>query len=305
MSFLTKGYNELNRLINENFEELTTIIPLLMLGIIALYPMGYLFYLSFFESGIFGTEFAGFGNYLRLLTSTEFHQYLTNTAFYSAGTITISFLLGFTVALCLDKVKTDRIRWVYMALILLSWAIPLSVTGLIWRWIFNGDWGLINSILVRWGMIGNPINFLGNPDIVWYAGILTDSWARFPFFTLVIYAGLQTIPAQLYEAGTIDGASIPRLFRHITLPLLKGPLLVSLLIQTMFAFRTFTILYTLTSGGPGDTTTTLAIYIYKQGILKLHFGYSSAISVVLLLFCLGIAVVYASFLQAETMETGA
>ena len=294
----------IRKLFNQYLEQIVTAIPLVVLISLVIYPLIYLFRLSLSEYGTYVQKFVGLKNYIDLFTSSDFHQYTINSSLYSLTTVSISFLLGFTFALVLDKVTTRRLRWVYMALLLLAWALPRSVVGLVWRWIFHEDFGVINTVLVQLGLISDNIGWLGSRNLAWLSAITADSWARFPFFTLVLYAGLQTIPPQLYEAGRIDGAKVIELFRHITLPLMKGPILVTLLLQTLFAFRTFTLLFTLTGGGPGDSTTTLAIYLYKQGMIRLHFGYSSAIAIALLAFCMLIAFIYSKFLQAETLSSG-
>lgn len=288
--------------VDQHIKFFMTIPPLIILGVIILYPLIEVFHTSFLQTGYMPTKFVGLANYKRILNDPYMRKYLGHSAIYTVGSVLISFALGLTLAVFIDKVKKGSIRTLYISFFLLAWAIPLGVNGLIWRWILNTDWGLLNSILFRTGLISENIPWLSHPTLVWVCTVMVDAWARFPFVLIILYAGLQGIPKELYEAAKVDGATAFQQFRKITLPLLKPSLLVAGLISTMFAFRMFSMVYTLTRGGPGDTTEVFATYIYKTAILRLQQGYAAALSVVLIIVTLIIALVYVRYIMAEVRQ---
>jgi multiple sugar transport system permease protein len=176
------------------------------------------------------------------------------------------------------------------AVVLVPWAIPTVVTAKMWEWLYNADFGLLNYLL------GVKINWLGSPMWAMNAAVFMDVWKTTPFVALLLTAGLQVIPRELYHAARVDGASPWYIFKNITLPLLMPIIIVVLLFRTIDAFRVFDAIYVLTGGGPANSTETLSIYAYKVLFQTLQFGYGSALSMIVFLCVGGISIFYVRLL---------
>ena len=245
-------------------------------------------------------RFVEIKQYIRMAVDPRFWSYLKHTVYYSGFSTLISFVLGMTLALCLNT--RIRFRNLFRVWILIPWAIPPVVSAIIFKWFFNDIYGAGNDLLLGLGVISTSITWLADKTYAMPILIFCDAWTRIPFVTIVILAGLQTVPQELYDAGKIDGATDVMLFRHITIPYIKGAMLVSLLVTTMFSFRVVALMLTLTGGGPGDHTKLLSGYVYENAFVHLRFGYSSALSVVMLLLILIICLAYIYFLRSEVKE---
>ncbi len=255
------------------------VIPALaLLAIVTLYPVTYVVVLSLQRRlPIFDiSRFAGFDNYLFLLHDDRFWNALGNTAYFTAISVTIELLLGLAVALLMER--RFRLKGVARALILVPWAIPTVVSARMWEWIFNTDFGVLNYLT------GLRINWLGSPFWAMHAAVLVDVWKTTPFVAILLMAGLQAIPRDLYQAARVDGAGTWAVFRQMTLPLLRPVILIVLLFRTLDAFRVFDAVYVLTGGGPANTTETLSIYAYRVLFQTLQFGYGSALAVTVFFF---------------------
>jgi multiple sugar transport system permease protein len=220
----------------------------------------------------------GLENYLFLLSDDRFWNALKNTAYFTAVSVSLELILGLSIALLLQR--SFRLKGFVRALVLIPWAIPTVVSAKMWEWIYNTDFGILNYI------VGSKINWLGNPFLALNAAVFMDVWKTTPFVAILLMAGLQVIPQELYQAAKVDGAGRWDTFKTITLPLLKPVILVVLLFRTLDAFRIFDAIYVLTGGGPANTTETLSIYAYKVLFQTLQFGYGSTLSVVVFL-CIG------------------
>jgi len=235
---------------------------------------------------VFGEAgFVGLGNYAFLLEDARFWSALGNTAYFTVVAVTVELLLALPLALLLNRAFPGR--GLLRAGALIPWAIPTVVSARLWAWLFNPDYGLINRLLP-----GAEINWLGAPGYALHAAIVVDVWKTTPFVALLILVGLQGISEDLYKAARVDGASAWRIFRSITLPLLRPAILLALLFRTLDAFRVFDAIYVLTEGGPGNTTETLSIYAYKMLMRSGDFGYGSTLAVVTFLCVIAISVVY-------------
>ncbi|MBW2059840.1 MAG: sugar ABC transporter permease, partial [Deltaproteobacteria bacterium] len=210
------------------------------------------------------------------------------------------FILGMTLAICLNTKM--KFRDLFRVWILIPWAVPSVVTAIIFKWFFNDIYGAANDLLMQLGIISAPVAWLAVKTYAMPILIFCDAWGRIPFVTVVILAGLQTVPKELYEAAKIDGATDTKLFFHITIPYIKGAILVALLVTSMFSFRVVALMLTLTGGGPGDNTKLLSAYVYETAFRRLEFGYSSALSVVMLLLIAIICLAYIYFLRSEVKE---
>jgi multiple sugar transport system permease protein len=230
-------------------------------------------------------RFTGLDNYAFLLRDARFWTALGNTAYFAFVAVALELALGLGFALLLSSAVPGR--GLLRAAILVPWAIPTVVSAKLWGWLFNPDYGLVTRLLPL-----SDVNLLGTPGYAMHAAILVDVWKTTPFVALLLLAGLQTIPEDLYKAAEIDGASRLRAFRSITLPMLRPAIGVTLVFRTLDAFRVFDAVYVLTEGGPANTTETLSIYAYKTLMRSGDFGYGSALSVATFFCVMAISVVY-------------
>jgi multiple sugar transport system permease protein len=265
-----------------------------MLAAVTLFPAIYILGLSLEQRSpiLGGARFVGAENYLRLLADARFWNALANTAYFTAVSVALELGLGLAVALLLRR--AFRGRALVYAVVLIPWAVPTVVTARMWEWMYNADYGVINYIL------GVPINWLGSPGWAMHAAILMDVWKSTPFVALLLLAGLQSIPAELYHAASVDGASRWTMFRRLTLPQLAPLMLVVLILRTIDAFRVFDAIYVLTGGGPANSTETLSIYAYKVLFQTLEFGYGSTLAVTVLACVAFATFVYARLLRGRT-----
>ncbi|MGE5238641.1 MAG: carbohydrate ABC transporter permease [Chloroflexota bacterium] len=267
---------------------------LVLLCLVTLYPVLYVFYLSFQRRLLIFdvARFTGIGNYLFLLRDERFWNAMGNTVYFTAVSVSIEIALGLCIALILNR--SFRGRGFVRAAVLVPWAIPTVVSARMWEWMYNADFGILNYLL------GVRMNWLGSPLLALNAAVAMDVWKATPFVTVLLMAALQVIPRELYQAARVDGAGRFSLFTRITLPLLVPTMLVVLLFRTLDAFRVFDAVYVLTGGGPANTTETLSIYAYKVLFQTLQFGYGSALSVIIFMCTGAMSVLYVKLLRART-----
>ncbi len=273
----------------------------LTIALIAIFPLLYTVWESMHRHDLrmpwLGKPFAGFDNYAELARDARFWWSLAHTAMFAAISITLELVLGLVLALAMHR--TMRARGLVRATVLLPWAIPTVVAGLLWRFLFDAQAGVANAVLVSLGAIDEPIVWFVRATTAWVPVILADVWKTTPFVALLLLAGLQNIDRGLYEAAEMDGAGAWRRLRHVTLPLLAPALLVALIFRTLDAFRVFDLIYVLTGGGPGTSTEPVALYAFTTILQHLRFGYGSAISVVIFVVTFGLAVGYIRLLGRE------
>jgi multiple sugar transport system permease protein len=235
-------------------------------------------------------HFIALDNYATLLHDPVFWSSLGRTAIWIGLTVPLQMLLGLVTALLLNQ----EFRWRGLArsLILIPWALPSVVIGLMWAWIYNPQVGLLNDLMLRLGLLQSAVPWLANPDTALYAIIAALVWQGFPFFAIMILAGLQTIPASLYEAAEIDGASVWHQFWHITLPGLRGVLVTAVMLRIIWVANSVDVIYVMTGGGPGYATHTLPLYAFKRTYSSMDFGYGSALAVSFSVLLLGAIVLY-------------
>jgi ABC-type sugar transport system permease subunit len=273
----------------------------LTIALIAIFPLLYTVWESMHRHDLrmpwLGKPFAGFDNYAELARDARFWWSLAHTAMFAAISITLELVLGLVLALAMHRAM--RARGLVRATVLLPWAIPTVVAGLLWRFLFDAQAGVANAVLVSLGAIDEPIVWFVRATTAWVPVILADVWKTTPFVALLLLAGLQNIDRGLYEAAEMDGAGAWRRLRHVTLPLLAPALLVALIFRTLDAFRVFDLIYVLTGGGPGTSTEPVALYAFTTILQHLRFGYGSAISVVIFVVTFGLAVGYIRVLGRE------
>jgi ABC-type sugar transport system permease subunit len=271
----------------------------LILGIVV-YPLAYSLWISVHQMNLTNpdvTPYVGLDNYSRWLTSEPFWQSVGATTYFTVVSVVLTIVLGLLVALVLNQRFVGR--RVVRALMLIPWALPSVVTGVIWLWIYNGNYGALNGLLLQLGLIRSYQTWLGDPTTALYAVVATKVWKELPFVALLLLATLQTIPSEVHEAGRVDGAGTLGTFFRITLPLLRPGLLVVAILETMWAFRVFDIVYVLTSGGPADATMVVAYLTYLETFKFLRFGSGAALAYVITLFIVLISFVYVRVLRSE------
>lgn len=270
----------------------------LLLAAVVIYPIFELILTSFSENKL--TEpwaarpWIGFDNYAKALGDARFWEAAFHTFLYIIVTVPGAVILGLGLALLANK--PFKVKWPVRLGLLLPWALPLVFSGLIFRWFFEFQQGLVNNALIGLGFA--PVAWLTQEGPAFVAVCIAIIWKTSSFAALVLLAGLQTIPKSLYEAAEVDGASTFQQFREITLPMLRPAIVVALIFRTITAIQTFDIPYAMTNGGPGNATETLAMYIHKTTIDFLDLGYGSALAVLMFI----ISVIATSFYLRHTQR---
>ena len=250
-----------------------------LIGVI-LFPTIYNLVTSFTRYDNFSpVVFNGLRNYRALFRSRDFYTSWRVSLVYSLGVTTISVVMGIILATCLSKIKKGSA--VFRTIVILPWAAPLVVSGLMWKWILSNNLGIVNYLLSLIGI--GPVDFLVNPNLEILSGIIGTSWAYIPFATILILASMESIPLELFEASKIDGADSIQAFWSITLGLIKKQILVAGLIVWMFTFRTPDMFVALTRGGPGKATYHAGIFLQDTIYKYLDFGRGAAIGVLIFL----------------------
>lgn len=223
-------------------------------------------------------RFVGLTNFVTIFSDSEFVGSLWNTVFFTLVTVFLELLAGLILALILNR--SFAFTGLLRTTILFPWALPTALNAIIWRWLFNPDFGFFNSILLQLGVTTAKTNWLGEIPLSMYSMMTVAIWKTSSFMALILLTGLQTIPGDLYEAAEIDGAGwFSRLWK-ITMPLLVPSILLALLFRSMDAFRAFELPFALTEGGPAGSTQTLSLFGYRQFFQFLKFDTGSAVSVI-------------------------
>ena len=279
------------RKIRQNSAAAFFVLPCVVtLAALLLYPFCYGIYISFFKTNLVNKwKFIGFDNFIRAFTDSTMYSSLAITAKFTIFVVLGHFVLGIGLALLLNKNIPGRTF--FRAVLLLPWLFPEVVIANLWKWMFNATSGLINSAFQALGIISEPMSWLGSIDLALPCVILVCIWKGYPLVMIQMLAGLQTIPAGLYEAATIDGANKWQSFRYVTLPCLRSTFEVSLILDTVWWFKHVTMIWILTNGGPVTATNTISIEIYKQAFEYTNsYGYSAALAVIVFLICIIIGI---------------
>lgn len=281
-------------LTNTQFSLLLLLPTVAILSFTVLYPLIRGIYLSFTSYSLVnlmaGVQWVGLDNFKTLLSSPAYRDVWATTLIFVAGSVAGQFLLGFITALVLNQSIISRN--LFRGLLLTPWVVPTVVSALLWKWIFNQQYGIFNYILNSMGIIPNFIAWIGNPSTALFSVILANVWKGFPFHMIVLLAALQTIPTDIVEAAIIDGASALQRFRYVTLPYLRYIIMIDLLISIIWTFQSFTTIWTMTEGGPITATTTLAISIYRTAFQAFEMGMGAAIGTIWLVVMLIFSVIF-------------
>lgn len=255
---------------------------LLLVALFTLYPFGRAIYESTrVTSPIFAAEFVGLENYRDVLGSRYFVGAAKTTLLFTAITTPLLAVLGVLVALLLNErfIGNTALR----IGMLLPWAVPATVTGVIWKWIFLDSWGALNALLYSTGIIDSYIDWLTTPSLAMMAVIIVFVWSQLPLAAIFLLAAMQAIPDDLYEAAALDGASAFDRFRAITLPGIRPMLVIVAIYELLMAITNFDIVYALTQGGPGSATTMLTYFTWSESFRQLNLGRGSALAILIAL----------------------
>jgi ABC-type sugar transport system permease subunit len=276
-------------------------VIVLLLAVTA-YPLFYNLWNSFHHVNLSEAgapqSFVGIENYTRMFGSAAWVSALERTIAFTAISIAIETVIALVLALMLNR--SFRGRGFLRAAILIPWAVPTVVSATLWKTMFDPRAGFVDYLLGGLHLPGAHTTWLAGVWTSWAAIFVADAWKNVPFMAIILLAGLQVIPGEIYEAARIDGASAWQAFRRMTLPLLKPALAVALIFRTLQAFLVFDVIYIMTGGGPGVSTETLSFLNWQTFLVATDFGYGGAISVMLVVMALAIAAVYVRLLRPET-----
>lgn len=279
----------------------TLVAPaVIVLLAITVYPLVYNVWNSLHHdvvtSGVPPT-FAGFANYQRIFTDNLFVPSLVRTVGFTVVSVAVETVIGLALALALNQRFAGR--GLVRAAVFIPWAVPTVVSAQLWKNMFDPQYGFVNYLLTTLHLPLANTTWLGQTSTAWAAILVADAWRNTPFMAIVLLAGLQVIPGDIYEAARIDGATAWQTFRRLTLPLIKPALMVALVFRTLQSFLIFDVVYNMTGGGPGDSTSVLSYLNYQAFLVDFDFGYGGAISVALVVFALLIAAAYVRVFRIE------
>jgi multiple sugar transport system permease protein len=263
----------------------------LLLGIVA-YPIARAIWLSFHRLEILRPDLSlnvGFDNYRELLQDPVIRIALQNSIVWVVGVVFFQFLGGLVGALVLNRRFPGR--GIVRGLALIPWATPSVLVGLMWTWMLDGNYGLINDLLVKVGILARFRPWLAQPWSALPGVMLADVWQGIPFFAVMLLAALQAIPEDLFEAARIDGASAWRVFCHVTLPLLLPTILITTMLRMIWTANYMDLIMIMTGGGPGYSSLTVPLHAYYTAYKRLDFGYGSTIAIVQVAI-LGVAIAF-------------
>jgi multiple sugar transport system permease protein len=266
---------------------------LLVIILLAGYPVAYSAWISLHKYNLKRPrvfDFVGLANYWQIIESPEFWTALWITLQFTGLIVALVVVLGLAIAMLLNQEFVGR--GIVRTLILLPWAIPPVVNGLMWQWIYDSKVGALNGLLFSFGLVSEYRGWLSSPSSALLALVWADVWNTVPLAVILLLAALQRIPGELYDAARVDGGSPFQLFRYVTFPWLAQPLLIVLILQTLAAIRAFDVIYVLTAGGPGTATTTLVWKTFLTTFDSLDFGLGNAYAYTISLITLGLALAY-------------
>ena len=267
------------------------IFPLLVfMSLFIILPVTGTFIKSLFRDVTFlETKFIFLKNYFLLMRDAGFWQSARFTLLFILVTVPLEIMLGMAFALLLNI--DHPLKGLLRASILIPWAMPAAVSARIWELIYHYHYGLANYLGISTGVLSSPVNWLGSSWGAFFSVIIADVWKTTPFIAIILLAGLQAIPGEIHRQARIDRANFLQIFTHVTLPLMRPVIIVALLFRTIDAIRVFDLIYVLTGGGPGGSTTSLSLFAHRY-FLSGDFGYGSAVSVILFFGALFFSIFY-------------
>lgn len=270
----------------------------LVIAALVVYPILNGIYISFFNTNLVNKwEFVGLKYYLKALTDADFRDSIIRTFIFTFWVVLGHFVIGFIIASLVNRPLKGRSF--FRGILIMPWVFPDVVVALLWKWIFNTQNGILNVLLMNLGLVDAPISWLSSASTAMFCVIFVSIWKGYPLVMVQILAGIQTISDDLYEAAKIDGASAFQRFKYVTIPSLKPIISTVLILDTVWVFKQFTLVYTQTAGGPGSATMVSAIEIYKRAFSYFEFGYASAESVFILIICYAIGKIFRRLMDSE------
>ncbi|MFC0211836.1 carbohydrate ABC transporter permease [Paenibacillus chartarius] len=255
------------------------------------YPLFYGAYISFFNTNLVNKwNFVALSNYVNIFSSFQFVGNIIMTLKYTLLTVLGHFAIGIVLGLVLNM-KLPGIT-VFRTILILPWLLPEVVVGLLWKWLFNPMYGLFNDVLMRLHVVNDPISWLGDASYAFIAIVIVCVWKGYPMVMMMVLAGLQSISQDTYEAAKIDGCNRMQSFRYVTMPGLLPVIVVTLILDTVWWFKHFTMIWLLTEGGPGDATNVVSIDIFKQAFQFFDYGKAAAMAVIVFFVCFLIGFLY-------------
>jgi len=274
------------------------ILPtLLLLAMLVIYPMIETAKLSVTDAQ---GAFAGFRNFNMVINAPSNRLILFNTVYYVFGSVFFQLVIGILAGILINQRFGGRT--LVRSLMLIPWVVPGIVAAMTWAWMFHTDYGIINYMLMTLGIIEQPFGWLTNPHTVMPALITVNSWKMFPFVAVMVLAGLQSVPEELYEAARVDGANFWHEVWHIMLPHLRPVLISVTLLLTIWALDGITIIYSITGGGPANRSMIMPIQIYLQAFQYFEFNRAAALSVLYFLFIAVLIVLYMRVFATQEKE---
>lgn len=275
------------------------ILPALVIMLMLIvYPLCYGIYISFFDTNLVNKwDIVGLENYQSIGTDIEFYRSIWTTLKFTIFVVAGHFLIGFILAHALNR--KIRGMTVFRSILLLPWLFPEAVIALIFKWIFNPVYGLLNHTLLTLGVISEPYSWIGSEEYAFAMLVFVCIWKGYPMVMTMILAGLQNVDKSYYEAARVDGGTKWQEFIYITLPSLKSVLTVTLVLDTVWWFKHYTMAWILTKGGPGTETSLVSIDIYKTAFEFFDFGKAAAMSVFVFVICLIISKLYRRILKDD------
>jgi ABC-type sugar transport system permease subunit len=280
---------------------LLTLPSALLVGLIIGFPILYALFISFHHVGIRELRTgvmtpAGADNFATVVRDGLFRASLAHTVVFAAASVVLEVGAGLAIALAMN-VRAARLGAATRVVMLLPWAVPPVVNGVMWSYVFNSNYGTLNAVLYHLGLIRDYVQWISDPRLAMGAVVAAYVWRTAPFGALLFHAALQSVPEELYEAARVDGGGSGALFRTITLPLLRPVLLVVLVLRTVFAFMVFDEILAITYGGPGDSTWMASWYIYSVAFRYLRFGAGSAAAFLMGGIVAAVALIYILLLR--------
>jgi multiple sugar transport system permease protein len=236
----------------------------------------------------FSLEFNGVNNFIKVFSRPEVPLIIGNTLLWTLGSVILRLFLGMITALVMNSdFPGSRVLRI---IVLIPWTVPSIVAANSWRWIYQGDFGVINGMLKAWGLTAYP--WIGNANTAMGAILIATTWAGYPFVMMMLLSAMQGLPRDHFEAAMVDGANAFQRFWHIIIPGIKPVLLIVVALETINAINAFDMIYTMTGGGPGNATEIFGLFVYRLGFNLLDFAGASTVSLVLILVALVFCIIY-------------
>lgn len=277
-------------------------LVVVILGVVS-WPLVSTVNLSLTNAGLVTTsgDYVGLENYSRNLGSRAFQAAFVNTAWFTFWSVGAELILGVLTALLLNQ--EFRGRTALRALMILPWALPTVVNAILWRLVYNPEYGALNSALLQLGLIDSYRSWLGQPGSAMGAMIVADVWKNFPLVSLIGLAALQSVPRDTMAAAFVDGAGAWSRFRYVVLPYLAGPLMIALVLRTIEAFKVFDIIWVMTRGGPANSTRTLSILVYQEAFSFQRAGSGASLALMVTLVVTILAAGYVAIMRRASLRS--